>query len=60
MLPANLNICKTCIVSIRFMLIKNGKITMIIQSILKELLECKFHEKCLCLLVSALFWNFEL
>ena len=21
--------------------------------------ECEVHEKCLCLLMSALFWNFE-
>ena len=37
------------------MLIKNGKKTTMIQCILKELLECKVHEKCLCLLMSAFF-----
>ena len=24
-----------------------------------ELVGCKVHEKCLCLLMLALFWNFE-
>ena len=38
-----------------WMLIKNGKRTMMIRCILTELLECKIHEKCLCLLMSALF-----
>ena len=42
------------------MLIKNGKRTMIIRCILTELLECKVHEKCLCLCMSALFENLEL
>ena len=42
------------------MLIKNCKITMIIRCILTELLECKVHEKCLCLLMSTLFENLKL
>ena len=42
------------------MLIKNCKRTMMIRCILTELLECKVHEKCLCLLISALFENLEL
>ena len=37
------------------MLIKNCKITMMIRCILTELLDCKFHEECLCLLMSTLF-----
>ena len=37
------------------MLTENGKRTMMIRCILTELLECKVHEKCLCLLMSALF-----
>ena len=41
-----------------WMLIKAGKRTMMIRCILKELLRCKVHEKCLCLLMSALFWIF--
>ena len=35
------------------MLIKNGKRTMMIRCILTELLECKVHEKRLCLLTSC-------
>ena len=42
------------------MLIKNCKITMIIRCILTELLECKVHEKCLCLLMSTLLENLKL
>ena len=42
------------------MLIKNDERTMMIRCILTELLERKVHDKCLCLLMSALFWNFEL
>ena len=45
---------------VHWMLIKNGQRTMMILCILTELLECRVHEKCLCLLMSALFWNFEL
>ena len=42
------------------MLIKNCKITMMIRCILTELLECKVHEKCLCLLMLTLFENLML
>ena len=42
------------------MLIKNCKVTMMIWCILTELLECKVHEKCLCLLTWTLFENFKL
>ena len=38
---------------------QNDKRTMMIRCILTELLECKVHGKCLCLLMSAHFWNFE-
>ena len=37
------------------MLIKNCEVTMMIWFILTELLECKVHEKCLCLLKSLHF-----
>ena len=40
--------------AVHWMLIKNCKRTMMIRCILTELLECKVHEKCLCLLMSAL------
>ena len=42
------------------MQIKNCKITMIIRCILTELLECKVHEKCFCLLMATLFESLEL
>ena len=42
------------------MLIKNCKITMMIRCILTELLECKVHEKCPCLLMSTLSENLNL
>ena len=45
---------------VHWMLIKNGKRTMMILCILTELLECKVREKCLCLLMLALFENLEL
>ena len=45
---------------VQWMLIKNGKRTMMIRWILAELLECKVHEKCLCVLTSAPYWNFDL
>ena len=37
-----------------------GIVSMMIRCVLTELLECKVHEKCLCLLMSAFFGNFEL
>ena len=45
---------------VHWMLVRNGKRTVTIQCILTELLQCKLHAKCLCLLMSALFWNFGL
>ena len=36
------------------MLIKNGKRTMMIRCILTEVLECKVHEKRLCLFMPTL------
>ena len=38
---------------VHWMLIKNGKRTVMIWCILTELLECKVHEECLCLPVST-------
>ena len=52
-----INLCSSIV---HWMLIINGKRTMMIRCIFTELLECKVHEKCLCLLMSALFEDFEL
>ena len=40
---------------VHWMLINNGKRTTMIRCILTELLKCKVQEKCLCLLMWALF-----
>ena len=49
-----INLCSPIV---HWILIKNGKRIMMIWCMLTELLECKFHEKCLCLLMSVLFFE---
>ena len=44
---------------VHWMLIKNGKRTLLIRCILTELLECKVHEMLISPYFST-FWNFEL